>query len=93
MTVGTPSNNAVMPKVSRISPVIGCMPTTARVRPRTPPIRPFIMLPVDRDAMIVTPNTARRKYSRVPIISESSDKTGARKRRTSALKRPPRHEA
>ena len=58
-----------------------------------PPIRPLIMEPTEREAMMVTPNMATQKISAGPNSRDMAAKGGEKSSRATMPTRPPTREA
>lgn len=62
-------------------------------KPRQAEMIPLIMLLPEIPAMIVSPKTQTRKYSAVPMFAATFATWGARNKRVSAEKIPPKVDA
>ena len=56
-----PSMRLTEPKVKRLTPEMGSLPTVASIRPSTPGISPFSSEPSDREAITLSPRMPTAK--------------------------------
>ncbi len=58
---GTPESSSGLPKVKRLTPETGSVPTVAIIRPTTPAIRPLTSEAPESEAMTLSPSTPSAK--------------------------------
>ena len=87
--IDRPDSRNDIPKVYLGNPVDKSIPTSPITKPNTPAVSPFITDPLTRLPIIVSPNTAIKKYSGALNFKEIKDSGGANKSRATALIQPP----
>ena len=75
-TVLMPEVRYTLPKVKRVAPLMGSMPTQPMSRPMPADMMPLKMLPLDREAIRVMAQKHREKYSQGPRCRAASAITG-----------------
>lgn len=75
-TVLMPEVRYTLPKVKRVAPLMGSMPTQPMSRPIPADMMPLKMLPLDREAIRVMAQKHREKYSQGPRCRAASAITG-----------------
>ena len=76
-----------------MSAEISATPTVDKIIPKAPPARPFVRLPVDKEAISDSPKTDSQKYSIGPNASATFDNGGASSKSAKAPTKPPKTDA